>query len=260
MVIDNYADLVKKPNNQYSKIKQFILLLPLVLFCSVLNGCQQPMTPADTWQARMVAAHGGSDALGRISTLVFSGRIATRGDRGTVTLILSRPGKLRTTMKYSRSYEERLLLGNRGWRNFGSGFEEAAGHSLAAMAFQYNHLSLLMGIDDGTYTISYSERKSGDTVFPALELLGADGPPMTVILHPETGLIQQIDGKIAMGDRQVIMAVGYSDYHEVSGVMLPHRIVNYVDGNAIAESRYDTVAVNPELDQNTFTLELPAGE
>lgn len=238
----------------------FILLLSLALCCSVLNGCQQPKTPADTWQAKMVAAHGGADALRRIATLSFSGTIVTKGDRGTVSLILSRSAKLRTTMKYSRRYEDRLLLGKRGWRNFGTGFEEVTGHSLAAMTFQYNHLSLPMGILDGTYTASYSELKSGDTVFPALELLGADGPPMTVILNPETGLIQQINGKIAMGDRQVIMAVGYADYHEVSGVMLPHRIINYVNGIAIAESRYDTVTVNPELDRNTFTIELPSGE
>ncbi len=98
-------------------------------------------------------AHGGSEALARTATIVFSGRIATRGDRGSVVLILSRPGKLRTTMKYARRYEDRILLANRGWRNFGTGFEEAAAHSLDAMVFQYNHLNVPMGILDGNYKI-----------------------------------------------------------------------------------------------------------
>ena len=117
-----------------------------------------------------------------------------------------------------------------------------------------------MGILDGTYNISYAEQKIEDMVFPALELLGGDGPPMTVILDPETGLIRQIGGKIAIDDRQVSMGVGYSDYQEVSGVMLPHRIINYVNGNTIAESHYDKVAVNPELGQDVFTIGLPARE
>lgn len=237
----------------------FILLL-LALPCSVLYGCQRPKTPVDTWQAKMLAAHGGVEALRRITALAFSGTIATMGDRGTIKLILSRRGKLRATMKYSKRFEDRILLGKRGWRNFGSGFKEAKGYSLAAMLFQYNQLSLPMGILNGTYKISYSALKSGDKVFPALKLLGGDGPPMVVILDPETGLIRQINGKIAIGDRQVIMAVGYSDYRQVSGVMLPYRIINYVNGHAIAESRFDKVAVNPELGPNTFTRGLPAGE
>ena len=213
------------------------------------------MTPVDQWQAKMVEAHGGADALSRVATIVFSGKIATRGDRGAVVLVLSRPQKLRTTMKYLKRYEDRILLGKHGWRNSGAGFEAAAGPSLDAMVFQYNHLYLPMGFLDVNYKISYAERKIDDKIFPVLELTGADGPPMTVIIDPATGLIQRVDGKISAGSREVIMGVGYGDYREVAGVMLPHRIINYVNGNAIAESRYDTVVVDAELDQNSFTID-----
>ena len=202
----------------------------------------------------MLEAHDGADAFAGISTIEFSGRIATRGDRGTVFLILSRPDKLRTTMKYRKRYEDRILLGKRGWRNFGAGFEEATGPSLEAMVFQYNHLSLPMGFIDGNYKISYAEQKNDDKIFPVLKLIGAEGPPMTVVINPETGLIQRVDGRISAGSREVIMGVGYGDYREVAGVMLPHRIINFVNGNAIAESRYDTVAVNAELAQNSFAI------
>jgi hypothetical protein len=241
---------------------RYILLLAAVLSFCFLNGCRKPktlpMTPADQWQARIMAAHGGSKALARISTLVYTGKIATRGDRGTVVLVLSRPQKLRTTMKYLKRYEDRILLGKRGWRNFGTGFEEATGPSLDAMLFQYNHLSLPMGFIDNNYKITYTEQKIGAKIFPALELIGADGPPMTVIIDDETGLIQLIEGKISTGGREVAMGVGYGDYREVGGVMLPYRIINYVNGKAIAESRYDTVAVNAELDANYFSLDSQA--
>ena len=203
----------------------------------------------------MLEAHGGSEALARTATIVFSGRIATRGDRGSVVLILSRPGKLRTTMKYARRYEDRILLANRGWRNFGAGFEEAAAHSLAAMVFQYNHLNLPMGILDGNYKIVYGEQKINARVFPALELTGENGPPMTVIIDPETGLIHRVDGRITKGSREVVMGVVYGDYRRVADIMLPHRIINYVNGAAIAESLYDSVIVNAELNSNIFKID-----
>ena len=57
-----------------------------------------------------------------------------------------------------------------------------------------------------------------------------------------------------MGVQEVVMGVGHSDYGGAAGVMLPHRIINYVNGFAIAESRYDSVVVNANLDQNVFTV------
>lgn len=240
------------------KLSYFVLCLIVILF-HFLNSCQQPIVPVDKWQQKVVEAHGGKDALMSITTLKFSGRIVTREDKGTVDLILSHPQKLRTTMRYLTRYEDRILLRNRGWRNFGSGFEKAVVHSLDAMIFQYNHLYLPMGLlDDRNYKVSYSEQKIDDKLFPVLKLSGEYGPPMAVTIDPETGLIQQVDGKILISLKEVIMGVGYRDYRMVSGIMLPHRIINYVNGNAIAESRYDTVKVNEELGQNSFTIEQEA--
>jgi len=76
------------------------------------------MTPAEQCQAKILEAHSGSEALARISTLVYEGTIKTRGERDTVILVLSRPQKLRTTMKYSTRSEDRILDGKHGWRNF----------------------------------------------------------------------------------------------------------------------------------------------
>ena len=236
-----------------SKLQYIVLFLIVGAGC-FLNACPQPVNTVDKWQARILEAHGGADTLAQVSTILFSGKIATREDKGTVVLVLSRPGKLRTTMQYLKGYEDRVLLENRGWRNSGTGFEEAAEYSLEAMIFQYNHLNLPMGVIDGNYKIGFVEQKIGDRLFPALKLTGAGGPPMIVIIDPDTGLIRQVDGRIRVGSREVIMGVGYRDYKQVSGVMLPHRIINYVNGIAIAESRYDTVTVNTELNGDFFTI------
>jgi len=82
------------------------------------------------------------------------------------------------SIRMKNRHEDRILLGSRGWRNSGAGFEEAAGYSLDAMIFQYNHLCLPMGLLGGNYGISYAEKKIDGKIFPVLQLTGANGPPM----------------------------------------------------------------------------------
>jgi len=230
------------------------LLVFFIIPCFFLSACQPPIKQVDVLKAKVLEAHGGVDALERISTIVFSGKIVTRSDRGSVTLLISRPRILRATMKYLKRDEDRIFLENEGWRNFGDGFEKATGHSLDAMIFQNNHLNLPMGFLDSNYKISYTEKTNNEKNFPVLEITGGDGPPMAVIIDPETGLIKQVDGKISTGSGKVVMGVGYGDYREVAGVMLPHQIINFVNGMAIAESRFDTVQVNTELDAKAFDI------
>lgn len=237
----------------YRKLRS--LLAGFVLSCFLLSSCQQPSKPADALKAKVLEAHGGVGALEQVSTLIFSGEITSLKDSGTVILTLSRPGKLRATMKYAEKYEDRILLDNKGWRDFGTGFEEVVGHSLDAMIFQNNHLNLPMGFLDKKYKILYREQKIEGQTFPILELIAKNEPPMAVIIDAETGLIRQVNGKILMGTSEVIMGVGYRDYKEVNGVMLPSRIINYVNGKVIAKSRYHNLLLNISLDSKSFDMD-----
>ena len=237
----------------HSKLVSLLVIFLLTYF--LLGAGIQHIEPVDFWKEKVLESHGGVDALERISTLFFRGEIITRGDSGSVTLTLSRPQKLRAVMKYTQKYEDRVLIGNKGWRDFGYGFEEAVGHSLDAMIFQFNHLNLPMGFLDNKFKISYAEQKVAEQKIPILELIAKDEPPMAVVIDPETGLIRQVNGKIFMGKNKVVMGIGYYDYRKVDGVMLPHRIINYVNGMAIAESRYDSVQVNAQIDPKSFYMD-----
>ena len=145
----------------------FLALLATVFALLFPAGCRQPLAPAQQLQEKVLAAHGGRNALQRVSSLVFTGVIETRrGDSGAVFLALTGSGALRTTMKYSKHFEDRILKGDRGWRDFGAGFEEVSGPSLAAMIFQYNHLFLPMGLLNDRYTTTYKETTSGGKTLP----------------------------------------------------------------------------------------------
>ena len=116
-----------------------------------------------------------------------------------------------------------------------------------------------MGFINGDYTITYSEQEINGRIHPVLELTGGNRPIMHVTVDPDTGLVQMVDGIIQAGSRKIIMAVGLGDYRDVGGVKLPYRIVNYVNGIAIAESRYDSVTVNADLAPDAFKFDLTAG-
>ena len=88
------------------------------------------------------------------------------------------------------------------------------------MLFQTNHLSLPMGFIDNSYSITFTERKLGDKTFPALDLLGSDGPSMSVTINPDAGLKQLVEARISAAPREILMGVGHDDYREVAGVML----------------------------------------
>lgn len=226
----------------------------LVLAMTLVAGCRPEPSPEAAWSARVIAAHGGEEALRRLRTVSWQGEIEAymRRARGTATLILQRPGRLRATFDYGSSREERILDGARGWRDAGEGFVEVQGAPLAAMVFQYKHLDLPLGLLDGGYRVTLREEERGGRQWPVLHLEDAEGPPMDVTVDPQTGLIAHVAGIFQVQGQTAKLEVDYGDYRLVAGVMLPQRIVNYAGGMAIAESRFARVEVNLPVDERTF--------
>jgi len=227
-------------------------LLLLAILGAALAGCRAEPTAALT--ARVIAAHGGEAALRRVQTLRWEGTIDAAMHRrsGSASLLLQRPGRLRATLDYGASREDRILDGGRGWRDSGEGFVEVQGPPLAAMVFQYRHLDLPLGLLDGGYRITLREEERGGRKWPVLHLEDGEGPPMEVTVDPQTGLIAHVAGLFAVQGQTAKLEVDYDDYRQVEGVMLPGRIVNYAGGRAIAESRFGRVEVNVPVDAKAF--------
>lgn len=227
------------------------MVLP-AMFVLALAGCRTD--PAVALTARVIAAHGGEAALRRVQTVRWEGRIETFMHRrsGSASLLLQRPGRLRATLDYGASREDRILDGERGWRDSGEGFAEVQGAPLAAMVFQYRHLDLPLGLLDGGYRITPGEEVRGGRQCPVLHLEGAGGPSMDVTVDPQSGLITHVAGLFEVQGRTAKLEVDYGDYRPVDGVMLPARIINYAGGMAIAETRFERVEVNVPVDGRTF--------
>jgi len=75
---------------------------------------------------------------------------------------------------------------------------------------------------------------------------------MDVTIDPQSGLITHVAGLFQVQGQTAKLEVGYGDYRQVQGVMLPGRIVNYAGGRVIAETLFDRVEVNVPVDEKTF--------
>lgn len=58
------------------------------------------------------------------------------------------------------------------------------------------------------------------------------------------------------GETVVVVRTDYSDFKPVAGVMLPHRMVVSVDGKRINETVIETIAPNPKMPANIFSVQL----
>jgi hypothetical protein len=230
------------------------LLVGMIALLSVSAAASSKPDTAQGWMQRVIAAYGGRAALEQVHTLVYEGRIVAlmRGGRGTETISLQRPRRMRVTIRYRRFGEQRILNGDAVWRGFGAGFEKSSGPARLAVIYQYKQFDLPMGLLDGHYRVTLGQEERDGRTYPVLLLNDAEGPPMRVTIDPDTALIRRVSGIFRMQGQSTRLAVAYRDYRKVGKIPLPYRLVNYAGGMKIAEARFNRVEVNAKLPAGLF--------
>jgi hypothetical protein len=232
---------------------RFFFWMLVVLLPVSAAASSQPVT-AQGWVRRVIAAYGGRQALEKVHTIVYKGRIVALlgNDHGKETISLQRPDRLRTSVHYSRSSDERILNGKDVWSSFGGDFQKTTGAARLAVIYQYQHLDLPMGLLGDGYQVTLGVQEIDGRKYPVLDLSDVDGPPMRVIIDPDTGLIRRVSGIFKIQGQTTQLAVDYGDYRKVGPIPLPHRMINYAGGVKIAEADFDQVKINEPLPANLF--------
>jgi len=246
-------------------MKAGISIAILALLLAMQAALPRPCFPSEQLQSQqvkkiisgVVKAYGGDAALGKVRTVVVRGTIRgfVKGDQGSYQRYYERPRKLRVETVYDRSAETRVLNGERGWRGSnGAPLTEVKGPPFLAMAYQYKYLDLPLGLLDHPYRISYGGKETlGGTEVDVLLLSDPEGPPMRVYIDSRTRIIRRVAGEFVMGEMGgAELAVEFSDYRPVDGVLFPFKMVNYAGGTTIAETVVSEVGVNPKLDEELF--------
>jgi hypothetical protein len=76
---------------------------------------------------------------------------------------------------------------------------------------------------------------------------------VVLYLDDETRMLARRDQTRRIGGREVMVSTYYSDYREVAGVKLPHRIRVELDGRLANETEIESYAPNPPLPPGFFS-------
>jgi hypothetical protein len=242
------------------------LLFILVSFCSLAAaGPGMPLACAEEGKAEfqttsfikeVITAYGGEKALANIKSVYSKGSIQTfmRNEKGISTRYFKRPRKLRVELFYPHASETRIVNGFKGWRGSDTTpLREVHGAPYLAMVYQFKYLDLPFGFLDKGYRITHIGHETfKGTPVEVLQLDDDEGPTMRVYIDSATHLITRVVGTFGSVQESAELSAEFSDYREIQGIKVPHKVVNYSGSNRIAETVVVEVQVNREMPDLLF--------
>jgi hypothetical protein len=226
--------------------------MPLVALALAASPAASPADPAvGALVEKVIEAYGGKAALEKFPVMVQEGEVTAHqaSDVGRVLRIHEKPRRLRVTIAYPGSPpEQRILDGARGWRD---GREVSGTPPHVAMLLQASRMELPVSllanlerlVDEGTV-----EREGKK--LRALTLLLGDGLAITAEIDPGSGRILRAVARMPGGVGNLEFVTAYSEFRKVSGVLVPFREENFVQGRHSGTTEIRTVE---------FLVEAPTG-
>lgn len=200
---------------------------------------------------KVVEAYGGLAALEKFPVLVQEGEVVAHEaqDVGRILRIYERPRRLRVTIAYPGSpAEQRILDGARGWRD---GREVSGAPPHAAMLLQAARLELPLSLAEGRARLVDEGVVERDGVkLRALTLPLGDGLAITAEIDPASGLVVRSVARMPGGVGSLEFVTAYSGFRKVSGVLVPFREENFVQGRHSGTT---------EIRTTEFLVEAPTG-
>lgn len=237
----------------FSFLSLFLFIL-LPFFVSQAHA-ENTMDKEHLFISKIVNTYGGKGQLAKVRGISAEGRIKTyfSHDKGAYYRYMKPERKLYVKIRYSNSSEKRILNGMKGYRGTGGRIEKVLGPPYDAMVYQYNQLDLPFGLIDGSFTI-IDHRKddfNGMNV-EVLKLADRYGYEIEAYVSSRDYHILKVIGYFTVGPNKTSLGVEFMDYKKVSGILLPHKIINYAMDSRISETEITQYTINPKIDDSIF--------
>jgi hypothetical protein len=231
--------------------------MPLLALALAATPAAAPADPAVVALVALVEkvidAYGGKAALEKFPVMVQEGEVTAHhaSDVGRLLRIHEKPRRLRVTIAYPGGpAEQRILDGARAWRD---GREVSGTPPHVAMMLQSARMELPVSllanlerlIDEGT--VEREGRK-----LRALTLLLGDGLALTAEIDPGSGRILRAVARMPGGVGNLEFVTAYSEFRKVSGVLVPFREENFVQGRHSGTTEIRTVEFLAEAPTGVF--------
>jgi hypothetical protein len=204
--------------------------------------------------ATIMTNYGGQEQLAAIRSITAKGQIVDlrKGKEGPYRLVLTTDHRFRSEslVTPSSSGEMRVVDNDRGWRNSGLQMVPQLGADLAALRAQYEACALPLTLLDPKLSLTYDAPNIVQNhPVETYRLTRPGAPVMTIHFDAVSLLIHRVEWQ---SKNDTSLAIEFSDYRFVGGVLFPFKLVNYADDIKVSEVSIKTIDLNGPLPASTF--------
>lgn len=229
-----------------------------VIFVLVLATTAGAQSAADL-VAKNLAARGGAERLKAVDALKITGRLKSMGLDMPLTIWRKRPNLVRQEMRLQDRAIVQAFDGERAWAvNPLAGSEapqEIRGEPAEMMREQSDFDGPLVDYQQKGSTI---EVEGPDTVegtkAVVLKVTLKSGRVQRIWLDADTGLEVKSASEVRQGPRTVSVETILSDYRPEGGLVMPHRLRTFIDGQLQADVTIERIEVSPRIDPAIFRM------
>jgi hypothetical protein len=151
-----------------------------------------------------------------------------------------------------------VLDGDKGWTNMGGNTQEMTKEQMAEHkeGRYFRVVTTLLPLKEKSYTLTLlPEAKVGDKPAAGVKVAHKDHRDVSLYFDRESGLLIKAQTQVKFeeqGGKDADQEVLYSDYKEVNGIQVPHKIVVKRDGKNYVEAQVTEFQALPKLDNSVF--------
>ena len=211
--------------------------------------------------AKNLQAKGGAEKWGAVTSVKMTGKIAAQGQEMPLTMYAKRPNMNRQEISLPDGRIVQAFDGTTAWvinPLMGSDQPQPMPGGIADMMKNSADFDgALINYKTKGHTIELvGKEKLGDKDVYHLKLTMKSGQVQHYFLDTESGLEVKTSAEVdtGMGPAKQTLDTEMSNYKQVGGIMLPHTVRQFMNGNKMAEVSVTGVEFNAPVDDSIFTM------
>jgi len=206
---------------------------------------------------KAIAAAGGVEKFKQIQnfTIVTQSELGRSKTALMVTETIQLPNKTKQVMELANGVRTQVLYGSQSWKQIND--EVSALSALEKREMERglfrDVINLFQNFDNPTLRIHYvGQEVLGGKTSNVLEIKNLGGDFFNLYIDAESNIVIRKTYRGAPEIGLATMQEMYSDYKEVEGILIPHRIVVEVNGKTFTKSEVLEVKINSKLAADFF--------
>jgi len=236
-------------------MKKFIVLVILMGSFLSFSGSAQEVSLDEVLTKYYQAT--GIEKMKEWKTLTMIGKSTTQGMEFPVTIILKRPGKMRTEVEIQGMKMLQVLGGEAGWTvmpwSGSTDPQDMTSDEVKAMKDQADFEGPLYHWKEKGHKVELigKEEMEGSSVYK-IKITKADGNIETYFIDTENFVPLKISSITKFQGNETESETNPGNYKEVNGAMMPFSMENKLKGQTVSNVVIDKYEVDKEVDDNLF--------